>query len=779
MELTTSLLRSVDRPGRYFSPVIMTGAVQSLPADAPKILVVFPDLFEIARSHEGIKILRHLFRRHGAAVDYGFAFAADMESRLRREGRLISFLSGRDWRDFDLIAVSFQFQLQFPTFLRMLEVAGIPVRADDRGEHDPVVMAGGPVMCNPEPMRDFIDHAYIGEVEPHAERIVGIFRREKGRAARVAALHTELPPRRAITPDLNDLALVPDEQPLFGLQTVHDRYTAEIQRGCTRGCRFCMAGVIYRPHRERHAGKIRELLRRDVVAGGYREAGFLSLSAGDHSCIEDILRSARETAGREFSVSLPSLRVETLTDRMVALAAAGRRSGFTLAPESGSERLRRAVNKGNTTADLIASVQKIFNAGWCHLKLYFMLGLPGEEDRDIEETIDLLREVCRIARQYGGRASVTASFSTFVPQPFTPFQWEGMASLDEIGRKQRMLIDALKKCRNLKLSWHNRFQSRVEGMLTRADRRIGAAIAEVARRMTGLQSWDEGFDFALWGEAVAHAGLSADDLCGPRPTDVPLPYEQVDMGVTREFLLTEREKAFRGEETPDCAIGGVCVSCGVCDHDSIAPRVEGGTSPAPAVPDEPASAPAEKESFNRGNATPWMFSFEKKGRALSIGHLDLVEFLLKGFTREQVAILYSEGFNPTPRFSLIDPLPLGVEAEEEYGVVWLTGTHDGADLTKRFNALYDGTGIRFHDFRSLEREKLKETERAIREAPMRYACRFASEGEARRFLSLHPGLDGAAGDATVTLQLLPEQGSVMKLFAGFDGDYHIVRKKRT
>jgi len=521
-----------------------------------------------------------------------------------------------------------------------------------------------------------------------------------------------------------------------------------------------------------------ELLRRDVAAGGYREAGFLSLSAGDHSRIEDILRSARETAGREFSVSLPSLRVETLTDRMVALAAAGRRSGFTLAPESGSERLRRAVNKGNTTADLIASVRKIFDAGWCHLKLYFMLGLPGEEDADIEETIELLREICRIARTYGGRASVTASFSTFVPQPFTPFQWEGMVSLEEIGRKQRMLIDALKKCRNLKLSWHNRFQSRVEGMLTRADRRIGSAIAEVARRMTGLQSWDEGFDFALWGEAVARAGLSDEVLCGPRPIEEPLPYEYVDMGVTREFLLAEREKAFRGEQTPDCAIGGVCVSCGVCDHDRIAPRVEGGASPAPTAPDGPVTPPAEKENFNRGNATPWLFSFEKKGRALSIGHLDLVEFLLKGFTREKVAMLYSEGFNPTPRFSLVDPLPVGVEAEEEYGVVWLTDAHDGADLTKRFNALYEGTGIRFHEFRPLEREKLKETERAIREAPLSYACRFASESEARRFLSLHSDLDGDLDGATLLLRHPPEKGSVMKLFADFDGGYHMIRKKR-
>lgn len=775
MELKTSFLRSVDRPGRYFSPVIAPDAVTP-PKDAPKILVVFPDLFEIARSHEGIKILRHLFQRYGAAVDHGFAFAADMEAAYRRAGRLEGFFSGRDWRAFDLIAVSFQYQLQFPTFLRMLDVAGIPLRTEERGANDPVIMAGGPVLCNPEPLRDFIDHAYIGEVEPNAERIIDILRSHKGRDERLAAFHAELPPKRSIAPDLNDLSLIPDEQPIFGLQTVHDRYTVEIQRGCTRGCRFCMAGIIYRPHRERDTATVIDLLRRDVVKGGYREAGFLSLSAGDHSHIEDILRRARATAGREFSVSLPSLRVETLTDRMVALAAAGRRSGFTLAPESGSERLRRSVNKGNTTAELIASVEKIFDAGWCHLKLYFMLGLPGETDADMEETIALLRDVSQIARRYGGRASVTASFSTFVPQPFTPFQWEGMISLEETGRKQRMLIDGLKKCRNLKLSWHNRFLSHVEGMLTRADRRMGAALAEVARKMTGLQSWDEDFDYALWSSAVGSAGLSVDELCGPRPLDKPLPYEYVDMGVTRGFLLAEREKAFRGEETPDCAIGGVCVDCGVCDHRRVAPILD--LSPVAAVVHSPAPERAP-EFFNRGNAVPWLFAFEKKGRALSIGHLDLVEFFLKGFTREGIKILYSEGFNPTPRFSLIDPLPVGVEAEEEFGVVWLVEPHDGAALTRRFTALYAGTGIRFLEFRPLERAQVKDVERSIREVPaLTYECRFASSEEARRFLALHPGVVADDHGAALFLHHPPSYGSVMKLFKEFDGEYHIIRKRR-
>lgn len=769
MELTTSVLRTIEKPGRYFAPVI--GADTGDPErDAPRILIVFPDLFEIARSHEGIRILHHLFRRAGAFVDFSFAFRRDMEAHFRKRWGLVGFLSGADWRSFDLIGVSFQYQLQFPTFLRMLEVAGLPRRAADRKGKCPIVIAGGPVMANPEPMRPFLDHVYIGEAEPCVGHIVEILRHITDRDARIDALRKELSPKRVVLPALDDLSLTPDCHPIFGLSTVHDRYTIEIQRGCTRGCRFCFAGIVYRPHRERSVARVLDLLERDTRRGGYREAGFLSLSAGDHRRIEELLLAACARAGERCSFSLPSLRVETLSEPMIRAVASVRKGGFTLAPESGSERLRRVINKGNTTADLLASVERIFDAGWLHLKLYFMLGLPTETDADIEETVSLLQEISSRAKRRSGRISLTASFSTFVPQPFTPFQWEGMNSLEEIGRKQRMLIAGLKKCRNLKLSWHNRFVSRVEGVLSRGDERMAKAIEVVADKMEDLQTWDEGFSFDVWMKAFSDVGIDTERECGPRDPGEPLSYEGVNIGVSREFLLAEREKAFRGEETPDCC-DGLCSRCGVCDFKVIRPVRDAGSASL-----EPSSIGTKEERrFNRGNADPWLFAFSKSGRALSLGHLDLVEFFIKGFTREGIEVLYSEGFNPSPRFALLDPLPVGVASEREYGIVWLTDSYESNDLMRRLNALYEGTGIVFSSFSLLSREEVKSVQRSILALPKRYRCEFSSADDITHFLALHPSLPVEREDTAILLVRRSEEGSVLRLFEQFDRPFHIVK----
>jgi len=446
MEITTSFLRKIEKPGRYFSPFIHTFN-KSITEKSPKILIIFPDLFEVAQSHSGIKIMYNLFSNYGAFVDFGFSFREDMEKEYEKEGALLSFMHNIDYREFDLIAVSFQYQLAYPTLLRMLKIAKIPIKSAERNEKFPIVAGGGPAITNPEPIAPFLDLTFAGEIEPVAERIVNILQSSADRDERLSALsltdgffNTQIDYfaekkdqiLKAVAKDMDSETIIPTEIPVFGLRTVHDKFVVEIQRGCTRGCRFCMAGMFYRPHRERSASVITDALEKCVLSTGNNEASFLSLSASDHSQFRDILEYSFIGKPREFAVSLPSLRTEAISEEILEIVGKGRKSSFTLAPESGSERLRNVINKGNSTEDLLKSIHSIFKKRWQHIKLYFMLGLPTEKDEDLQETVQLIGKICGIAKGYHRKNSITASFSTFVPQPFTPFQWEEMISSEEI-----------------------------------------------------------------------------------------------------------------------------------------------------------------------------------------------------------------------------------------------------------------------------------------------------------------------------------------------------------
>lgn len=782
MEVTTSLLRAIEKPGRYFAPFYSRHQGE-FTGNEPKILIVFPDLFEVAHSHTGIKILYHLFRKHGAFVDFGFAFRQDIEPALRRDGKLISFMHGIDYRDFDLICVSFQYQLHFPTLLRMLTVAGIPVEKSARGKDMPIIAGGGPAMINPEPMLDFLDYAFIGEVEPVARDIVEVLKASSGRAERLSGFGETSgfydgtkPVKRSIAADLDEPGIVPSDMPVFGLRTVHDRYIIEIQRGCTRGCRFCMAGFLYRPHRERSASEIVRNLSDNAHVCGCSEASFLSLSAGDHSQIKELLEYSYSDAERGFSVSLPSLRPETLTDDIVRLVSKGRKGGFTLAPESGSERLRNLINKGNTKEDLYDAVRRVFTGGWRSVKLYFMLGLPTENDEDIKETIALVFEICSIARRFGKKTMVTASFSTFVPQPFTPFQWEAMLSESEIDRRQKMIREGLSRIGNLKLDWHDRRVSLTEGMLSRADRRFGKVIKNVAEKMIDLQSWDDTFNYSMWLDSMREADLSVEEAIGARDTTVPLPYSKIDIGVTNEFLLKEREKAYKFELTPECASGN-CGDCGVCDHKLIKPHLKSQTDKtAPASSTK--AGHSDSTSFNRGNAWPYIFTFAKRGRATSIGHLDLVDFIIKGMISSGLNLLYSEGFHPMPRFNLANPLPVGVESDADAGFIWFTQRLTEKEILDKMNYIFKGSGLEFLRFRLLDPDEVKPFEKAARTVErIPYTARFENAADADRFVQVEALENIIRTELTVNFIHSLSKGSVMNFFEGIEGGFHLVRNK--
>ncbi len=795
MELITSFLRRIEKPGRYFAPFIETVKVKTDP-NKPKILILFPDLFEMAQSHTGVKILYSLFHRRGFLVDFGFSPQKDIFEIAAKSGGLTSMMHGVNYRDFDIIAVSFQYQLQYPDFLKILEIAGIPIHSKDRmnSESYPIIWSGGPVMCNPEPMADFIDMVTVGEFEPYAEEFMNILENIEEKHERIEAFSKipsiYIPSRHEenavkINPDgslsgfearravLKDLNYDPDslfDAPIFAMRTIHDRFTIEIMRGCTRGCRFCMAGMFYRPHREKSAGNVCEILDRVVRTSGYDEAGFLSLSAADHSEIEDILVRSYSRYSRKISVSLPSLRTETITPKIAQVIRKGRKVGFTLAPESGSERLRRVINKGNSEEDLINAIHTIFSNGWQAVKLYFMLGLPLEEERDIVETVQLVKRMSNYIKRFGKKAMISVSFSTFVPQPFTPFQWEKMSSPAEIKAKQKIIIESLRGIKNIKLAWHDQEISTVEGYLSRAGREYGKVIEFVAKNMKGLQTEDESFDPALWDEGMVYAGIDPESTYLEKPLDKPLPYEHIDLRIDRKFLLSEREKAYNFEVTPDCAKTGICNKCGACDFKEVKPMIRTG---------EPLDENATfeiPEKNNKNNSFPYVFSLSKHGNSISIGHLDLVSFLFKALTLSDLQILYSDGFHPMPRFNLAFPAPVGVEVDEEFGTVWLTEETDEAETLAKLNSILENSGIKFLTFTKCDREKIKKVEKILRTLPTStYRVKFFEKTDYDSAKEILEVLDFNDKTLEMTIRHQTELGSVMKKFDSFTGEFHIIK----
>jgi len=445
----------------------------------------------------------------------------------------------------------------------------------------------------------------------------------------------------------------------------------------------------------------------------------------------------------------------------------GRKGGFTLAPESGSEKLRKVINKGNTTADLLDAVRKIFDNGWQNVKLYFMLGLPLETDEDIVETVNLVKDICRIVRSYGKRAGVTASFSTFIPQPFTPFQWEKMCSPEEIKAKQKIILDGLRHINNLKLNWHSQEISTVEGCMSRGGREFCKVIEFVGTNMQDLQTEDHGFDMALWKKGMENAGVDFNSLFEQKPLDRLLPYEHIDLRIDRRFLLKEREKAYMLEETPDC-INGDCAGCGACDE-LIKPSKNTGKIKNTVIP-------PEKENTTRGNSYPYVFSISKKGKAISIGHLDLVSFLLRGMAMTGIQILYSDGFHPMPRFNLAFPAPVGVEVEEEYGTLWLTNEIKSVEILSKLNVIFAGTGISFISMRLVERDLIKNVEKVLRTAPVHiYTAQFEKLSDFTAMKNSLTVISSCEMEKTISFEHLTEKGGVLKLFETVEGEYHIIK----
>ncbi len=562
----------------------------------------FPDTYEVGMSHLGMKILYGLINREEWSLCERFFMPwTDMIALMEEEKLpLLSMESRHPLNEFDVVGFTLQYEMSFSNILAMLKMGGIPLESKDRGESDPIVVAGGPCAFNPEPLADFIDAFMIGDGEDvmtelnrvilerkekglsretclkNLARLEGVYvpslydvsYNEDGTIAGVIPNCAEAPAtvRKRVVTDLNS-TYYPEEFPVPYTEVIFDRIMLEIMRGCTRGCRFCQAGILYRPVRERSMEKLIDLAEKLLNSTGYEEISLSSLSSGDYSCLPELIRELmKRLKEKRVSISLPSLRIDSVLKESLEETQQVKKTSLTFAPEAGTQRMRDVINKGVTEEDLLGKVRDAFEGGWSSVKLYFMSGLPTETTEDLDGIADLARKVIaeyfnvpKTQRAKGLR--VTVSVSVFVPKPFTPFQWAAQDTLDAIIAKQEHLRQVL-NIKGVTFHWHEPYVSFLEACFARGDRRMGRVLKSAFEKGCILDGWNETFRYDLWMEAFRDCGLDpAFYAHRARTKEEILPWDHIDSGVTKQFLWHEKEKSERAETTKDCRKG--CNGCGL------------------------------------------------------------------------------------------------------------------------------------------------------------------------------------------------------------------------
>jgi radical SAM superfamily enzyme YgiQ (UPF0313 family) len=573
------LLARVQKPGRYTGGE--PGCVIKDPQNvALRYAFCFPDTYEIGMSHLGMKILYGLANaRADCWCERVFAPWVDMEALMREKGVPLWALESGDFiKNFDVLGFTLQYEMSYSNVLNMLDLAGLPIRGADRPGLAPLVIAGGPCACNPEPLAPFIDLFILGEGEEVSDELLDLLAEckrngcGKGEFLRAAAgipgvyvpsLHNSA--KKRIVRDL-DGCWFPESFVVPLLEVVHDRTVAELFRGCIRGCRFCQAGFLTRPVREKSPETVDRQCRVLCDHTGYEELSLCSLSTSDYQTLPELLERLLDwTVPQKINVSVPSLRIDHFPREMMERLALVRRSGLTFAPEAGTQRLRDVINKNITEEDVLDTARQAFGGGWTSVKLYFMLGLPTETDEDISGIARLAQPVVdefyrNPDKPKGKGVQVSVSAATFVPKPFTPFQWEAMDTREEIARKQALLRGAIRS-KKIKLTCHGCETSLLEGVFARGDRRLAEVLELAWRRGARFDGWDDQFKPALWAECFAACGIEPGDYLRVREKDEALPWEHLDYGVTKAFLRRERERAYAAQITPNCRER--CAGCGV------------------------------------------------------------------------------------------------------------------------------------------------------------------------------------------------------------------------
>ncbi|MBN2125332.1 MAG: TIGR03960 family B12-binding radical SAM protein [Deltaproteobacteria bacterium] len=728
----------IERPSRYIGQEI--NAVRKDPSGVEvSIALAFPDVYEVGMSHLGIKILYHLLNsREWIAAERVFCPWTDLEGELRSRGLPLATLeTSRPLSEFDIVGFSLQHELTFTNVLTMLNLSGIPFLAEERDDSWPLIIAGGPACFNPEPVAPLFDAVVIGDGEETALALCESLRAAKGRGrvrkedllprlTRIEGVyvpslfrihHDETGIIRRIEPLLAGYegvrkALIPaiDRVP-FPLrqvvpftELVHDRLVIEISRGCTRGCRFCQAGMIYRPVRERDPDAVIRDAQKALSLTGFDDLSLLSLSSGDYSCIGALLQALMDRQARDrVAVSLPSLRVDSLDPLWFEQIKRVRKTGFTLAAEAGNERLRAIINKDLTDREILNMAEEVYGAGWNLIKLYFMVGLPGEEEGDIEDIIALSREVVRLAKGKGKRPKLHVSVATFVPKSHTPFMWVPQISLEESLRRIDRIHSALRHPQ-IRVKWNRAEMSWLEGVFSRGDRRLTPALVDAWRMGARFDAWGEHFRKEVWDEAFKGRGVAPGFyLCRSRSLKEVLPWDHIQSGVDRDYLEREWGRAGEGKKTPDCRNG--CLECGVCDREGIHPLIVKSWSPKdPGQPSVPGPEGARTRKIR--------ITFSKTGAARHLSHLELVRVFTRAFRRAALDPVFSGGYHPMPKVSFASALPVGTESLQECLDLHCYDTLPALAIGKRL-AGHLPKGI---DIRSVEDITQERGQRRIRES---------------------------------------------------------------
>ena len=777
------ILPAVEKPGRYIG-LERNVTRKDLPSAAVTLALAFPDTYEIGMSHTGLKILYELVnRRPDLACERVYAPWTDLEAKMRERGiPLFSTESFAPAADFDVLGFSLQAEVNYSNILNMLDLAGVPVWQRDRGDGDPLVLGGGPCTANPEPIAEFFDAFLIGDAEEALLRFLDAYREARdarlprrdllarlsqiegvyvpsfydvsyGDDGTVAAITRNDPraperAKRTWVPVLKP-EYYPEKPMVPSVEIVQDRLGIEVMRGCTQGCRFCQAGYWYRPVRELDPDDVADMTKKFIAESGWSEVGLLSLSTADYSQIEPLVKClAPQLSDRRVSISLPSLRAEAFSVGLADAVSEVRKSGFTFAPETGSDRLRRVINKTFTNADMVQAAEVAFSRGWDLIKVYTMIGLPTETRPDLDELVTLVENILKQGKR--GRKEVNVSIGSFVPKSWTPFQWAPFDGVETLEQKLAYLKDRFRRVRGAKLKWHEPREAEIECVLSRGDRRMGRVLHTAWKSGVKFDGWSEHFRYDLWMKAFEAEGIAKESYLRAYDLKEILPWDVLDVSIRKRFLEIELIKAKKEMRTEDCKWGH-CYACGVPGNgeDTVLATAMAGSLPSAPVearvqdpaayrevakgaayrqktmPDLPSAARSPR--VFTGTPRRYRVSFDKTGDARFLSHRNTMDVFERAIRASGLPARYSEGFNPHMKLSMGPALPLGLESLHEVFDIEAIGpfSEDAADrIAQKLPA-----GIGVLDVRELGPGE-PALSRAVKGA--RYAVRLASEDHLAR-----------------------------------------------